>query len=110
MATKKVSDYIPIFKALGIDYVQEAPAPTSADGVPTTQSAQVTLTGDPHSIVFADLSWPDMADADYVVQLGGETASVITVDQSTLATTGFDILNGLNSEVAHVTVIGSRVA
>lgn len=47
-----------------------------------------------------------MADANYVVLTGGETAARTTVDESTITKTGFNVLGGANAEVHHLVIIG----
>jgi hypothetical protein len=42
----------------------------------------------------------------YAVAVGGETAARVTVDQSTIATTGFDLLGGADTEVVHLLIHG----
>lgn len=68
------------------------------------QSAKVTLAGTPESVTFSGMGLEDMADNQYRVVVGGETAA--TVDESTLTTVGFDIIGGSASDVAHVFVHG----
>ncbi len=74
------------------------------------QSVKETLTGGTtHSFTFAAAGLKDMKDADYQVILAGETAGLITVDESTIAATGFDILGGDagGAEIAHILVHGN---
>lgn len=73
-------------------------------------SFKVTLGGSPHSVSFEALGLPNMKDTDYRVFPFGEHAAlgpVTSVDESTIATTGFDIINGAAAEVAHVLVHGN---
>jgi hypothetical protein len=69
-------------------------------------SCKETLASSSHAFTFSGAGLPDMADVNYRVFLDGETASRITVDESTIATTGFTILNGASAEVAHIMVQG----
>jgi len=73
------------------------------------QSFKVTSVGTPDHVLFSALGLPDMADADYRVITAGETVLVTHVDESTIATTGFDILHGGAAEIIHVLVHG-RIA
>jgi len=68
----------------------------------------VTSGGTPDSVVFAELDppLPDMADTDYRVLVNGETTGAVSVDETSKATTGFDILGGGAAEVMHVIVVG----
>ena len=63
--------------------------------------------GTPDTVVFADIGLPDMANTDYQVLVNGETAGAVSVDESSKATTGFDILGGGGAEVLHVMVGGT---
>lgn len=98
---RKLSNYIPPLKEQGMDYLVAA----AAAGV-GMQALKVTLSGATHSVVFEDEGRVNMEDADYVVLLQGETTSRLTVDESTITKTGFDILGGLAAEVGHVLVVG----
>lgn len=70
-------------------------------------SFSIVSGGAPDSVVFADLGLPDMADINYQVLCDGETAARVTVDETSKATTGFDILGGGATEVIHVIVAGT---
>jgi hypothetical protein len=99
---KKASNFIPLLKDQGMDYLAGATAP----GV-SIQVKQITQSGAAPCVVsFAAEGMSDMADTSYVVIVGGETAAAATVDQSTIATTGFNIIGGADTEVLHVVVIG----
>jgi hypothetical protein len=101
-APKKASDHIPWAKDQGIDFLAGA-----GDHGISIQSKQITQSGaSPFSVVFADQDMLDMADATYTVLVGGETVGAPKVDQSTIATTGFDIAGGADTEVLHVLVVG----
>jgi|WetSurMetagenome_2_1015567.scaffolds.fasta_scaffold10312_5 hypothetical protein len=66
-----------------------------------------TLSGSaPHHIKFVTEGFPVMADASYRVFVQGETVARVTVDESTIATTGFDLLLGADTEVVHILVHG----
>lgn len=101
VAQKKISDHLPDLKREGVPFVTGA-----AKGGVSVQTKKVTLTGSPHTIVFATLGMSDMADTTYVVTLGGETVARLTPDESTITTRGFDILGGAAAEVAHIVVTG----
>lgn len=65
----------------------------------------VTAAADPQPVVFSELGLPDMEETGYVVIVHDEGLG-LAVDESTKATTGFNILNGTGAEVANVLVIG----
>ncbi|MCU0912941.1 MAG: hypothetical protein MUC88_00085 [Planctomycetes bacterium] len=70
-------------------------------------SFKVTLAGSaPHSILFKDQGLLPMADANYRILVGGETASVVHVDESSITEAGFDLLHGVAAEIVHVLVQG----
>jgi hypothetical protein len=70
-------------------------------------SFKKTAGGSPETVTFKDAGLPDMAaDSEYVVQVGGETAARVTVDESTITPAGFDVLGAAASEVLHITVHG----
>lgn len=71
-------------------------------------SFKATLSGAaPHAIAFKDYVQNDMADTDYRVTVGGEFASgACNVDESTITKTGFSLLGGADTEIAHVWVHG----
>lgn len=104
MATpRKASDYIPILKNQGIDDVVAA----NGQGV-GMQSFKVTQAGAAPLVVnFETLGLKKMANADYTVLTGGETAALTTVDESTITTEGFNVLGGADTEVHHITVVGT---
>jgi hypothetical protein len=58
---------------------------------------------------FADYGLPDMKDAAYTIQLGGETAAKVHVDESETIPGGFTILHTGAAEKVHVTVQGHIV-
>jgi len=100
--TKKASDQIPYCRDQGIPYLAGA----AAAGM-SVQSAQVTQVGaSPFSVDLEAVGMARMANTLYTVTVAGETAGVATVDQSTLALGGFDVLGGAAAEVLHITVIG----
>jgi hypothetical protein len=98
------------FKRAGINWMMAAGAPQQG-----TMAFNITSGGTPDSVVFANIyvegeQLPDMADTSYVVVVDGETAAdKVSVDETTKATTGFDILNGGATEILNVVVIG-RIA
>lgn len=99
--TQKLSKHIPLMAQQGMEHVVGSPV----IGV-GMQAFKVTLGGTPHSVSFAALGLKNMADTSYVVQVEGESVARLLVDESTIATSGFDILGGAAAEVAHVVVIG----
>jgi len=68
------------------------------------QSAKHTQVGATDALTFAALGLEDMEDTNYRVVVGGETAA--TVDESSIATTGFSLVGGGAAEVAHIWVHG----
>jgi len=72
------------------------------------QSFKLTLVGAaPHVVSFRALGLQNMANVGYVVQVQGETAARVTVDESTITTDGFNLLGGAAAEVVHVLVHGA---
>ena len=72
------------------------------------QSFKVTQSGAAPLVVnFEALGLPNMANADYVVITGGETASRTTVDESAITAAGFEVLAGADTEVHHLLVVGT---
>lgn len=70
-------------------------------------SFKATLSGAaPHAITFSAQSLPDMYDNLYRVFPHGETTGRVTVDESTIAATGFSLLGGADTEVVHILVHG----
>lgn len=69
-------------------------------------SFKLTSGGTPDHVLFANLGMPDMADDQYVVQIGGETVLVSHIDESTITAQGFDILHAALNEVLHITIHG----
>jgi len=70
------------------------------------QSAKVTLAGATEVVTFNGMGLEDMADTSYRVSIEGEFASATSVDESTIATSGFTIIGGAAAEVAHVWIHG----
>jgi hypothetical protein len=99
--TQPVSESIPEFALKGMKY------PVGAD-IPGVgmQQKKITLSGSPFSVDFAAQGLAPMADTSYCVLVGGETAAVVKVDESTMTVSGFDLLGGAAAEVAHVVVVG----
>lgn len=101
-ATRPLGDYLPPLKEQGV-----AELVAAHKGGVALQSKQITQAGaSPFTVTLADEGLSDMAGTDYVVIVGGETVGAVTVDQSTLATTGFDLLGGADTEVLHVLIVG----
>lgn len=101
--TQAMDKSIPEFKTKGIKFAVGSPVIGKA-----IQSKQITQSGSsPYSVVFADHGLEDMADTDYTAHVTGEGAGKL--DQSTMATTGFDVIGGSNADVLHITLVG-RVA
>lgn len=101
---RKMSKQFREFFLAGIDWVM-----ASGRAQQGINAFLVTSGGTPDAVVFAELNppLPDMADANYVVLVNGETAAdKVSVDESSKATTGFTILNGGAAEVLNVVVIG----
>jgi hypothetical protein len=69
-------------------------------------SLKITSDGTPDPVVFRDHGLPDMADDQYRIFLAGETVAALKPDESTIATTGFSVIGGGNTEVIHVMVHG----
>ena len=59
------------------------------------------------AIVFADLGLKDMTNNSYNIHLGGETVNRTTPQASSIASTGFTLLNGTITDVHHITVVGN---
>lgn len=78
-------------------------------GGTTLMSFKLTSGGTPDHVLFKNLGLPDMQNPDYVVHVDGETVLAVHVDESTIATTGFDILHAALNEVLHVTIHGKAV-
>jgi hypothetical protein len=85
------------------------PVTLAGQGGQGLQSFKITSVGTPDHVLFSALGLPDMADTNYRVITDGETVLVTHVDESTIATTGFDILHGGAAEIIHVFVHG-RIA
>lgn len=108
MKLKKLSDLFAYFAKRGIHHLLASGGPQQC-----CHAFQITGGGTgTDSATFASLTMggqkvPDMADATYVVVLGETITSADPyVDETSKATTGFDI-KGLNAaEVANVVVIG----
>lgn len=99
---KRASNYDPLLKDQGINYVTAA----AKAGV-GIQVKQITQSGAaPLVVSFSAQGMSDMADTNYVVIAQGETAAAVMVDQSTMAVTGFNVLGGADTEVVHIVVIG----
>jgi hypothetical protein len=93
---RKLSDYIPILAAEGIDYVAAA----DAAGV-GSQYQLVTVSGGTQAVTLAK----QMANVSYAVLVTEETGAV-TVAESSKTVTGFDLIGGGAGEIANVLVIG----
>ena len=101
-ATRPVGDSIPPLRDHGVTDLVAA-----HKGGVAMQAAQITQAGaPPFSLVLADHGLADMADTEYAVLVNGETVAATHVDQSTIATTGFDVLGGADTEVLHVVIVG----
>lgn len=99
---QKVSKLFREFALAGIDWLL-----ASGKKQQGINAFTVTLSGAaPHSVTFAAAGLPNMASTDYTVVVHGETASRVTVDESTKTVSGFDILSGLATEVVHIHCIG----
>jgi hypothetical protein len=104
---KEISKMFQHFRRSGIKWLMASGAPQQG-----VMGFNVTSGGTPDSVVFANIyvegeQLPNMADTGYVVLVNGETAAdKVSVDESTKAVTGFDILNGGAGEILNVVVIG----
>jgi hypothetical protein len=101
MALQEFSKRFREFLLHGMDWVMAAGK--KAQGI---NAWTFTSGGSPDAVTFAGAGLPDMADTNYLVIPGGETAARVTVDESTKLATGFSVLGGAASEVIHVVVIG----
>jgi len=70
------------------------------------QSAKVTLTGASVALTFKGMGLEDFADDQWIGHLSGEFASTAYIDESTITATGFTIVDGANTEVAHLSFHG----
>jgi hypothetical protein len=70
-----------------------------------------THVGAADAVTFAAYSLPNMKDADYRIFLQGESTEsqgdAISIDESTIATTGFSFVGGTASEISHILVHGN---
>lgn len=98
---KPVSHYDPYCKDQGIDYL--AAAGKAGLGI---AAWSYTSDGTPDAQLFSTYGYPDMADTNYQVFVGGEMTALSKVDESTKTTKGFDIIGTTNAEVMHVLVVG----
>lgn len=100
--TKRASDQIPYCKDQGIPYLAGA-----AEAGVSVQAAQITQAGaSPFAIDLEAQGLARMANTSYVVIVQGETASRVTVDQSTITAAGFSVAGGADTEVLHVLIVG----
>jgi hypothetical protein len=77
------------------------------------RSFKHTHVGAADAVLFATLGLPNMADADYVIMHAGESTEsqgdVISIDESSIATTGFSFVGGTAAEITHILIHG-RIA
>ena len=70
-----------------------------------------THVGAADAVLFATYGLPNMKDTDYRILPAGESTEsagdAISVDESSIATTGFSFVGGTASEVTHVFVHGN---
>lgn len=106
--TRELGESIPPLKDHGVRHLVAA-----RKGGIAMQSFEKTLSAGTNSIVFADEGLDDMADALYHIFVGGEITlseaapnTIVKADVSTRATTGFDLIDGVNTDVVHVMVVG----
>lgn len=101
----KHSDYIPLLKGVGADWLVVSNGPIVSLGILETPGAVSTV---PVVLPF------ELADANYAVIAQAEGRNDLHVDESTKTTTGFDIVTtgaALGaSDVVNVIVMGSRKA
>jgi len=91
---KKISDYIPILKDQGIDYVAAAPVA----GV-STQYQVVNISGNPQTIELEH----DMADTNYAVVVDVSVGNSQQIDNKT--TTSFRYTPGASGYIGELNVI-----
>ncbi len=104
-SVSRVIDSVPPFKDNGYGGVMGA-----QDEGFTLQSKQITQPGAAPLVVdLAAEGFKVMADTAYTVVVDGETAARVTVDQSTITETGFNVLGGAITEIIHVQICG-RIA
>lgn len=95
---RKLSDYIPILAAEGIDYVNAA----DAAGV-GTQYQVVTVSGNPQTVTLAK----QMANTDYAVLVYDPSGTVnMDTDLNNKTVSSISLVDGGASEVVNVIVIG----
>jgi hypothetical protein len=58
---------------------------------------------------FVDYGLPDMKDANYIIQIGGETAARVHITESATIPAGFTIVHTGAGEIVHATVHGKIV-
>lgn len=73
-------------------------------------SFKITLAGAGDAVSFSAQGMPDMADVDYRISIDGEFAGAVSVDESTIAETGFSLIGGVASEVAHIWIHGKTAS
>jgi hypothetical protein len=72
------------------------------------QSAKIAQVGaSPFAVTIAGLGLLPMANANYRVMVGGETAAPVMVDESTITALGFSVLGGADTEVLHIFIQGA---
>ncbi len=99
---KEARDHLPYAADQGMPYLAGA----AKAGV-SIQQKKVTLVGAaPHSINLVAQGLSAMEDTSYCVLADGETAARVTVDESTMTVSGFDLLGGAAAEVVHLVIVG----
>jgi len=63
------------------------------------------------AVLFASYGLPDMKDTDYRIFLQGESTEsqgdAISIDESSIATTGFSFVGGTAAEISHILIHGN---
>lgn len=80
---------------------------TSPDAGVSISRQVLQTTASPYHVNFADISALNQPTSIYCVSLGGE--GVAYVRQSTMTTTGFDILGGSIGDTHHLTISGGNL-
>ena len=98
----RVSIDSPVLANQNVDYLVAA-----AESGVAMQAINITQAGAAPLVVnFAARGLANMANANYVVFAGGETAARVFVDESTKTPTGFNVLGGANTEVINLIIVG----
>jgi len=70
-----------------------------------------TFVGAADAVTFEQYGLPNMKDVDYRIMLQGEftesQGDAISIDESSIATTGFSFVGGTAAEIAHIWIHGN---